>query len=553
MKQLMEAARAGRSVDLVGIKGTGRTRCLHDFTEALEREGRRVAWAATARRALGSLEPVIGTPDARLKIPAGATEWVEGRLRAALGRGLVVVVDDAEEMDRWSAEVIGRCRAAGTIVRALVDAPEGARGEAVVRLVPLDAAALEGLFSGPERIFRLRSDAARALWARTEGLQARVAEEVSAWLRSGFARWDGQRLTVDREALDRLEAGLWTKAPERRRSVQSEVGREAEVLARRLAREGRVGHAIAALEEGLSFARRSGAPAEVVAAQEERLLSLWVEVALWEWTPVSLARALYEIYRAERRTAAIARLEELSRAAVAFGGGGDRAAALVDRVAPFADPELERLRQWLRVAAARRRSLAAEEAVLEDVTAWAAGAGDAASEARVAGWLGELRCRQGRFDEAARLQAEAAERAPWVTWRIAARLNGAAALLDGRRHREAAEWAEEARNEARACRHALLEVKAEWILRRAAYRSGAAMRPDLELVEAAARTGVDELEAGVCAVEAAVALRAGDRGRAVDLAERSLGLSRSIDAQEAREIIIASSRRRIPHRTARRA
>ena len=45
------------------------------------------------------------------------------------------------------------------------------------------------------------------LWIRTEGLAARVAEEVDDWITAGIARWDGALLCVDRDSLDRLEVG----------------------------------------------------------------------------------------------------------------------------------------------------------------------------------------------------------------------------------------------------------------------------------------------------------------------------------------------------------
>src|SRR5262249_7452938 len=54
---------------------------------------------------------------------------------------------------------------------------------------------------------------ARALFARTEGNAARVADEVTAWIRAGIARWDETLLIVDRETLDRLNAGLRVTPP----------------------------------------------------------------------------------------------------------------------------------------------------------------------------------------------------------------------------------------------------------------------------------------------------------------------------------------------------
>lgn len=274
--------------------------------------------------------------------------------------------------------------------------------------------------------------------------------------------------------------------------------------------------------------RRGGEPAEERTAAEERLLTLWVEVALSVFTPEAHDRVLYELCRVNHRTEAIRRLEDLVRAAVAFVGGGERAAALLRSIAPFQDLNLERHRQGLRVLAARRCSQAMEEAVLEEVAAWAKGTGDAATQARLAGWMGRLRYRQGRYAEAAALHAVAAEREPWATARIAARLNGASALMEAFRLRDAAEQAEMARQQAQDGRHAFFEARAEWILRSTAYRMGEVGRPDLELVDAASRLGVGDLEGSVCFCEAAIAYRTGELERALALAAKARSVWQAI-------------------------
>jgi hypothetical protein len=176
------------------------------------------------------------------------------------------------------------------------------------------------------------------------------------------------------------------------------------------------------------------------------------------------------------------------------------------------------------VAAARRCSLEQEERVLGDIVRRAEGASDAELRASVAGWLGRLRYRQGRYEEAAELQAEAAARAGWVTARIAAQLNGASALLEALRTEEAAAQIEPALALARRYRHTLYEARAEWLLRVSAYRAGAAGRPDAELLEAFSRAGLGEMEGFACLNEAAVAWRAGERAAALGLAERARGI-----------------------------
>ncbi|MGK3960838.1 protein kinase [Sorangium sp. So ce118] len=643
---LLSAARDRRAVDVIGPGQSGRSRCLREVGERLQQEGARVAWSVPGWRAFSSLEPVVHPLEQCPGRLPDVVALVEAQLQADLAGGLVLLVDDADRLDRWSAAAIERCRAAGAVLRVLPETPDAppAGDPRVVRLSPLDEAALERLFAGPERLFHLRSDAARVLWVRTEGVQGRVAEEVTGWLRAGLARLDeGGALAVDRDTLDRLQAGLrvlpipqgapaetgvlpshleelaaWVSmagavatpdllaaamccpvwrveadleelvvrgavrrlpdgrvdpcamtpadqgwSAERRRLAHRavsqalpagtpgrllhliagaggeedatcaalEIACEAETLARRIAAEGSLGRAVAAVGEGLLALRRGVAAAHPErSASEARLLALSVEIALCEGTPQAYDRVLYELCRAELRTDPLARLEQLVRAAVAFSAGGDRATQLLREIPPFDDSALERHRQGLRVLAARRCSQDVEEAVLEDVAAWASRSGDPATCAKLAGWLGRLRYRQGRFDEAAQLHAEAAELEPWATSRVGAQLNAASALMEAFRHADAAACAEAALRQARDCRHPFYEGRAEWILRSTAYRMDAAAAPDLDLVKAVARLGVADLEGPVCMTEAAIAYRAGDRACAAALAGRAYEVWRSIDS-----------------------
>lgn len=69
-------------------------------------------------------------------------------------------------------------------------------------------ATLARLFSGPEPIFHLPSDAAAELFARTAGRSAFIRAELQAWVDCGLALPDGDRLLVDQAALAQLQAGL---------------------------------------------------------------------------------------------------------------------------------------------------------------------------------------------------------------------------------------------------------------------------------------------------------------------------------------------------------
>ncbi|MGK3988616.1 serine/threonine-protein kinase [Sorangium sp. So ce136] len=639
VRALLDAVAEGRSADVAGPRGSGRTRCLREVAEVAARAGRRVVWATPGRLAFSSLEPLVGSlQEHAASRLADVSLAVERRVRGALAGGALLLVDDMARIDGASARAIARCRSAGSVVCARegagAPAPPGSsevREVLEARLSPLDETALQGLFAGPDRLLHLREDAARELWKRTGGAPARVADEVAAWVRAGLARWDEELLAVERDAVDRLDTGLRVAPPsvppedgaapiaphlgellgwirmaaphgdvdllaaatqqppwrveacveelvargaarvradgtiepsaaahaeegwpwERRHTAHralagalrpgapgrllhllaggdeadaahtAAIGREASALARRLSHEGHLGKAVVALSEGLRAVRREelACAGEIVA-----LLSQWTEIALAEATPRALDRVLYEICRTEPRTAAIAHLEELVRAAAAVRVWTERALSMAEAVAPFADPALERARLGVRVGAARRSSLEQEESVLTDIVQRAEGSSDPELRASIAGWLGRLRYRQGRYEEAAALQAEAAARAGWVTTRIAAQLNGASALLEAQRVEEAAGLIERALGLARRYRHTLYEARAEWLLRVSAYRSGAAGRPDTELLEAFSRAGLSEMEGFVCLNEAAVAWRAGERGAARDLAERARGI-----------------------------
>ncbi|WP_433928252.1 hypothetical protein AB3662_33665 [Sorangium cellulosum] len=98
--------------------------------------------------------------------------WATAELRALLAGGVTVLADHAEQLNRWSAEVLERARSGpdpSAIVRTLLTAPPGARPEEVARLEPLEEAALRPPFACPDRLLHLREDAVRLLWVRTAG------------------------------------------------------------------------------------------------------------------------------------------------------------------------------------------------------------------------------------------------------------------------------------------------------------------------------------------------------------------------------------------------
>ncbi len=371
---------------------------------------------------------------------------------------------------------------------------------------------LRELFEGQDRLFWTREDAARVLHQRTGGDPARVRREIATWVRLGWCRFSTgaePRLIVEDETIDRLEIGFdMASLRDPVAFCQRAVGE-----ARRLAESGRLGHATALLQEALSALRRA---TDVPVDLGGRALSLWVEVAMAIGTPRALDHALYEICRMGSESRLVADLEALVRAALAVGAWTDRALELASALQPFADPALARLRNGVRVTAARRVSLEREVALIDELSA--ASAPDAPPETRAAydSWLGRLRYRQGRFEEAARLHAKAADSSTWATSRVWSLVSQASALVEAFAFDDAAAVAARAVEVARASRHAYGRAHAEWVVRLIAYRRKAAMQPDLDFIEAASTLRVVEFEALVCLTEAAVAWRAG----ADDLAHR---------------------------------
>lgn len=622
---LAALAREGLGADVVGTPGSGRSRLLREAARRIEREGREAVWAVTSRRAFESLGVIAQTPglpdDASLE---HATEVVAARLGAFLARGGTLFVDDEGGADPCSRGVIARCDGAGAILRARArDAPPSRARQ--VACEPLDEVALRALFTGNERILRLRSDAARALWSRSGGVPREVWRLVDRWVRAGVARRDGDLLAIDRASLDRLALGFADAAHDRgdaeealrnashearevaawvaldpgepwsvealaevaampRWRVEAELGaleargvvrqtragwrangdasvtveparqramhramaaraergtlprwahlaraaeadtgvgallEEAPWTARQLAERGDLGQAAAVIEEAL-HALWSGA-VEASSALEDALVALCACVALADLTPRAVDRALYALGRAPTPGALLTNVASLLRASLAAQSWTPRALELADAVAPFASVELERRRQGVRVAAARRHDIAREETVMAEVLAWADVSGDPEARADAEGWLGRLRYRQARYLDAAAAHREAARGQTWASARVASELNAASALLEAGSHREALTEARAARERADVARHGFFVAKAWWVLRAAQYRLGEADAPDVGLVDAAGEVS-SEMEGFLAITEAAVAWRGGMRDAARALANRA--------------------------------
>ena len=628
---LVNAALAGRSARLEGPSGAGHSRCLHRAAERLRAHGHTVVAPVPAGRPFDSVLPLlpqVAAPDSL----EGMVYAVDEALGALLAPGTAVVVDRVLALDPWSRAALIRAADRGAVLSTDPDAG----GEPVVlqRLTERD---LRQLFHGPDRLLHLAEDAARELRARTDGLPARVNDELGAWVRAGLARWDAGRLAVDRQTLDTLESGLrvtpvWVaprvakvltvsgSAPSRdggrpraaHRELLTWVGvawprASAPVLAEamgeppwrvqaelqeleergllvldgagagtptaaavhagsawtdaqlrdahaRLAAplprgtDGRLRHLVAAGDEHTFVAEAAAIAAErrtrgalraaaVVATAglaaaraehdadgEELLLDALTRVALLDGSTAAVERALYEVGRATR-SRQVAALEQLLRATrTVCREVGARALARVEAMAPFDDVELECARQEARVRAARGLEPEAEDRIIADAVRWAHGFPEVAL--RGALWEGHALYRRARYEEAAALQARAAQAAAPLV-RLRALLDGAASLLEAGRHGDAEALAQQARTVAATLRHPLPEGQAEWLVRAAAYRQGHDLEPDEELVAAAGQLAMPHFEAQVCFGESAFALRRGQRDVAAQLAGRAATLWRA--------------------------
>jgi len=204
LDRVLNAAREGKSVDIHGAPDSGRTRLLREVASTLADENKELSWAVLGRSPFASLADVLGDlSDISTLSREEAFETLDQRLRAALGGGLVILADDPDEVDPWSAAALERCRDSGSVVRVVTEATPGC-----VELQRFRATELEPLFLGAKRLLHLPTDAAEELWRRTGGHPSRVRSELAAWIRHGFAQQESDGVRVDRASLSRLHGGL---------------------------------------------------------------------------------------------------------------------------------------------------------------------------------------------------------------------------------------------------------------------------------------------------------------------------------------------------------
>ncbi len=431
-----------------------------------------------------------------------------------------------------STRMEDRYASAADVLAALrgESAPVWVSSDELVTMPLLDETSLAALFAGPDRLFHLREDAARALWQRTDGRPERIEAELLSWTRLGLARRESGLFVVDRDALGRIHAALLPGDETRLHHLLSteltaDAAREAVAVAERYAISGNIGAAAASLGEGLRAARE-----EHAVALEKQILVMWSKTALADGTPRAIDRVLYELTRVRSRDQEFERLESLLRAAIAApGAGGIHSLEMADDIGPFLDPELERWRHQIRITAvAARASSGLIAEVLDEIETWAERDDEPLAHLSLAEGRARQRYHEGRFADAAALYARAASLETWTTARVEVMLRSASALLEAFQHEEAAKTALEALAVAKHSRNPYWEGRAEWLLRSARYRTGKTVGPDMELVESVTRLGAQDLEALVCLNEAAVAMRVDMWDVTVTLAERAGTIWRSM-------------------------
>ena len=288
---------------------------------------------------------------------------------------------------------------------------------------------------------------------------------------------------------------------------------EIRALAEALLHAGQLARALSVAELGLPLARRYGGE------DEDALLRILCLAALAEEAEAPLDRALADLGRAEGGSLLREALLDLVQGfRAALRGEGPRALRLLDLLPPFEDEALEIWRQGARWRAAMSAGVGAEKALLQGLEDWAQGGPERA--ARYAGWNANLAYREGRFAESAALHARAAAARGSGWGHLWSSLNAASALLEGLAFEAAEGLATEVLREAAALRMPMAEALAAFCVRSIGYRTGRAMTPAVELVDAAGAVG--PYPEGLFALnEAAVAYRAGSSEAAVGLARRA--------------------------------
>lgn len=282
---------------------------------------------------------------------------------------------------------------------------------------------------------------------------------------------------------------------------------------------GRLGDAMAVAEVAFQLVRNE----PYAAGRAAKLVDLYVQAAMASETPPVLAHAAWELKRLPKLPGLGPRSALLSASRSALDGQAEQALELITTLPPFTSDALATLAAVVKIQAGRRLPLEGHVFVLERVQAWVKRNPSPQNLARLAGWLGHLRYRQERFEEAANLHAACARGRVHLSLRIAATLDQARALVEAGRLAEAGARATQARLLAVDSRDPLLEARAWWLTRLVACRDGSADAPDTDLVAAVHQLGVPHWYALTALTEAVIARSRGFSDDAARLAMQAKG------------------------------
>lgn len=554
--RVVDGLERGESVDIAGKSGLGRTRCLQEVTSKLRERGRRVTSLIAAESPFDSLRPLVGRVDVFGSL-GEVEQFHRRRVAEALDDHKVLVADNFEQLDAQTRRLLAQERHRGGVVCAHHEPVDGA-----LELQPLSEEELQAFFDGPEMIFHLRSEAARELWKRTEGVPRAAVRRIHLWVRHGLAHFSGDKVIVPPQQLERLRRGLRLEAAvadgaDERRAIElpdepgapgrllellrsgtaEEVVAEARAAARYYDRRGETGLAIAALSEAQSVCRRLDGPNAIY-----ELLADWAKVALASEETPRIEELLYAIERAGTGSAPrLKRLRELVELARRACQRPDcDVLRSLSALSPFEDWELELRRQMYRVRIGVRTSPEVLEEVLADIAPWSQRDG-VGREARGSfiGWQGMLAYQRGAFGKASELYLQASRIKQRPTGKLASIISAVVAMMDGLQYRDALEHAQAALRRAERLHQYLDQAFCHYLIRSLRYRLGMELEPADELNHALEMLGDAELVAVSKMTDAAHAFRQTHARKAAALARQAAEAFDRVGNRRARSLMVA--------------
>lgn len=273
-------------------------------------------------------------------------------------------------------------------------------GVTVPPLPPGDAT-VDGLrrhFAGTVHIVDQAGDAARAVLAASGANRAACRKTLGRWQRLGLARFEHGLWHVDLDRVRPVEPAVAALRDQVATGRSVDIDRLVALLGGAWL-DGRLSSAREAVRLGLLDAEQRG-------TVDDRLVDWTCRLALSAEARAPVQTALGQLGRLGLDGDRDARVSLMRAWLHSIDGGAAAGLALWETVGELTDPDLETLRQGIRLHLARRQSVAAAEALLPGMWTWARG--DALREANLAGWEGSVHYWQDRYAEAAACHRRAA-------------------------------------------------------------------------------------------------------------------------------------------------